>query len=395
MNRRFGSSGVSNSNNVIRSVNPSSIKNILTHTNVEINNNNNNNTFSPQGFYDENISLKVIYSYVLTNFKSQKVKVQDIQKTIDQKKKYLEETVLKMIDIKAIKSEIQKLEKQKSVYLSDEREKEWEERITPLLAEWEEIKKEEGPLKFGQKRKFNQYKMAIVRNFIQISSEYAPLDLIPKTIDIPDICPECRNKYIKEDNKVICEECGIYQDCLINSAEYNDMSRINNSNSSEYQNRETFEKSLTNYQGKQQVNFPSDLKDRFLEYCKANLIRINNLNNENTRPIFRKIGYTNYGDINLFLNLTIGKSLHDLSQWEEILLQDYDMFDQKYNEVKKEDRDSSLGGDYILYILMMRRGIPCDKRDLKLADTPSIRMENDNLARRTFQALGWVFKDTI
>lgn len=389
MNRRFGSNGIST--NVTRTVCPSSIKNAVSHNIID----NNTSSFCPQGYYDEDISLKTVYNYVIQNFKQQRAKVAELNQIIESKNKYLESNKLKVIEIRSIQNEIKKLREQKSNFLSNEKQEEYQERASPFLEEWDAIKKEEGPIKFGQKRKHNQEKMVIVRNFIRLSSEYAQLDLIPNKSDNPEICPNCYNKYIKEDNKLICEECGIYQNCLLNAAEYNDLARINSSNSGDYQNRETFEKSLTNYQGKQQATFPDDLKERFLEYCKNNLIKLHTLNNESTRPIFKKLGYTNYGDINLFLSLVTGKKLHDLTQWEEFLLQDYDLFDQKYNEIKGDDRDSSLGGDYVLYILMERRNIPCDKRDLKLADTPSIRLENDNLARKTFNALNWNFKDTI
>ena len=159
-------------------------------------------------------------------------------------------------------------------------------------------------------------------------------------------------------------------------------------------NRETFDKCKKCYQGQQAAEFSPELRKEFDKYCQVNRIVKSNLTYETTRPIFKEIKYPGYyEDINLFLFMQ--RPLPNISEYETDIDRDYDQFYQKFIEIKGDERDSGLNAWYLLLILLIRRNIPYNKCDLKIPETMSIRLANDNIARKVFQALGWKFKDTI
>ena len=360
---------------------------------------NQNTSFSSVGTYDENTDLAVIHKYVLETLQKGRSEVDFLKSKADQLRSMLATTRLRMVDRRYYEDEIMSLESQVKGHSSNEKEKQYLRKSQEVLAEWMQIKKEEGPyFKFGEIRKFSPEKLSVVRSYIQIASQFVPLDLTVKQEPNEGRCPYCRNVFQEEEGKVVCNECGIYQDALTHDAEYGDRAHINSSSNNGYMNKETFMKALDCYQGRQRTEFPTDLKVKFDEYCKFKGKNKNVLNYELTRSIFKEIGYSGYfDDINLFLFMhpEIRKPLPDLSKVEDLVLQDYDQFSAKYPEVKGDERDSALNAWYILYIICRRRKIPCNKSDLKMPDTREIRISNDNIARKVFEALSWKFEDTV
>lgn len=355
-------------------------------------------SFSPNGYYDENTDIMEVDQYVKDYFKNRQTQIPGIDKQIQEKRDELGRGKLSVVDKSWIISEIKALEEDKEKLISVQPFYEYQEKISPIIGEWKTLILSKGPyVRFGEEKKFCPGKLSLIRNFIQVASNYAPLNLTMLSTNEPDHCSICRNPYSQDsEGKFICEGCGIYQDFLINSSDYSDLGRVSTGNGNDYNNQETFIKALMNYQGKQDAEFPDGIFEEFTDYCNRSKINMSTLNQETTRPIFKKLGYRDsYEDINLFLFILIQRPLPDVTQYETILLQDYDLFSQKYNEVKKHDRESALGAQYVLFILMIRRKIPCKREDFRLADTPSIRISNDNMARRVFRELGWIFKDTI
>ena len=356
-------------------------------------------TFSPYGYYDDTTDIHDVHNYVQIHFQNRNQQIPILEQQIQGYRIKLG-TKLRVVEIKTIEDNIRKLEKEKQEILSNAKYNEYLERITPYLEEWKEMKKEEGPsLRFGEEKRFSPDKLSLIRGFIKIASEYAPINLNLKSAGKSGLCPYCRNPLNnEEEGKIICETCNIYQDALTYDAEFSDISRINGSSNNNYINRETFMKGLTAYQGKQKADFPPDLFTKFNEYCLFGQVKVHLLTPETTRPIFKEIGYPGfYEDIILFLSMhpQIKRSLPDITEYELEVLQDYDQFMQKYVEIKGDERESALNSEYLRYILMKRRNIPCNKCDFKMPDTPSIRISNDSIARRVFTALGWEFQDTI
>lgn len=355
--------------------------------------------FSPVGNYDDDTEIYIIHKYVLEHFQNQNREIPTLRKQIDELKAKQNSGQLRVVDLKLVQAEIKKIETTIEKQFSEEKSREYLERISPILEEWTALRKSEGPFfKFGDIKRFCPVKLSLVRNFIQIATEYVPLNLTLKPCFKTGLCPYCRKPFEDEDGKIVCYDCGLYTDALTYEAEFGDLSRINGASNNNYINRETFMKALCCYQGKQKAEFPPELRIKFDEHCRFNHINKKELNYEKTRPIFKSISYSGFfDDINLFLSMhpEIQRRLPDLSDSESLIIQDYDQFSQKYADIKGDERDSALNAWYLLYILCRRRGFQCDRHDLKMPDTPAIRISNDNIARKVFESLDWTFEDTI
>lgn len=355
--------------------------------------------FSPEGNYDEHTNIYDIHKYVIDYFLKQSKNIPNIKAQIDELENTCRTERLRIVDLKMKQSKIKQLHTKLENISSEERRKEYLERISPILEEWTTAIGEEGPyFKFGEEKKFSPGKLSLIRACIQVASEYTTLNLTLKPINTVDACPYCRKPFEDEDGKVVCYDCDVHQSLLAHDIEFGDLGRINGASNNNYINRETFFKALYCFQGKQKADFSADLHSKFDEYCRFNHVDIRQLNYEQTRPIFKAIGCSaHFDNINLFLFMhpLIKRPLPDLTEYESLLTQDYDKFMQKYPEIKGDQRDSALNAWYLLYILARRRKIPCDRHDLKMPDTTAIRIANDNIARRVFDALGWEFEDTI
>lgn len=357
-------------------------------------------TFSSVGYYDENTNIVEVHKYVIEYFQNITKDIPSIIQKINKFQERLSTEKLQMIDRNFIQSQIEKLEKQKAALTNEDKYKEYLERSLPVLEEFSSLQEDEGPyFKFGEERKFSPNKLSLIRAFIQIASDYAPLNLTLRPGNRAGLCPYCRQPLSDdEDDKIICYDCDLYQDKLTHDAEFSDLSRINGANNNNYMNRETFDKCKKCYQGQQSAEFPSELKKKFNEYCRFNHKNMLSLTYETTRPIFKEIGFPGfYEDINLFLFMheEIRRPLPNITEYEPLIDQDYDQFYQKFIEIKGDERDSGLNAWYLLYILLRRRGISCNKSDFKMPETQTIRIANDNMARKVFHALGWEFQDTI
>jgi len=298
-----------------------------------------------------------------------------------------------------MENKIAALEKEKKQLITQEKLKDYIDRITPIYDQWRKIKQNEGNVhKLGSEKKFDSEKFALVSSFVQIASDYSPLNLSFKPLAKDDICPYCRKPYSSdEENKIICYTCVIFEDKLNNTNSYN-IGRVNGSNTIGYINRENFMKAINNYQGKHECMFPDKIFIDMEKYCEQNKVNKCNLTYEKTRQIFKILGYSDFYDqIYLFLFMFSEKPLPNISMYESQILQDYDLFFQKFNIIKGDERDSGLNAQYLLFILLKRRGIKSNKDigEFKIPDTRNILLDSENIARRVFQELGWTFEDTI
>lgn len=354
-------------------------------------------SFNPDGWYDENTDIREIINYVFQYYKQQAEKIPQIRAEICTFQEKLNQPKLKPVDRNTYLGEIRKRQEQIDEYSTTNRINEFREKVRPFLDEWIELNNQEGPyLRLGARKHFSPDKLTLVRNVVSIASDYSPLNLVLKPPEEKGCCPHCRTPFTDENGQIVCENCEIYQDYLIHDADYGDKDHVNNGNKNDYASRETFDKAVINYQGKQQINFPQKLFTDFDEHCRFNGINTYYLTQETVRPIFKSIKGSDYYDhINLFLHEHLRKPLHDLSPHLDLINSDYDIFSQKYEQIKEDDRSSSLPAQYILYILLVRRGIPCEKENFRLADTVEIRKDNDRMAEKVFLSLKWIWQDTI
>lgn len=350
------------------------------------------------GYYDDTTDIDELHRYVVGTFAEKESTIPDLEAKIAMLRDSIRTQPMYIVDLNMAKDEIRELRDEIERVRSKRAYHEYVERSSPILEKWKELASRRGYFAFGTVQTFSPEKLALIRTYIQLASEYAPLDLTVRPSTDSKTCPYCREPFDEQDNNLYCESCNVYQSQFSHDAEFSDLSRINGSNNNNYVNRETFIKTLAAYQGKQRMDIPHSLTADFDKYCDLNKISVADMTYDRARPIFKSIGYSAYfDDINLFLSIhpDVDHGTPDISEHEDEIVTDYDRFTQKYAELKGDARNSALNAWYLLYILMVRRKIPCDRRDLKMPDTKSIRVSNDNIARTVFESLGWTFTDTV
>lgn len=353
--------------------------------------------FEPKGYYDDDTDIQEIHQYVISVFEREKDDIPTLEKGISDMKKKLG-TPLFLTDRNMLNESIQRDTEKIDLIRSQRRMNEYLERVAPILESWRRRLDESVNVALGKAKTFDPECLLLVRSFVQIAREYAPLNLTIKPFPDSSACPYCRKRFDDQEDVLVCFDCNVFQSSFSHDAEYADLSRINGSNNNNYVNRETFIRTLACYQGKQKMEYPPELKDAFDKWCRLNRVSVDGMTYDRARPIFKAIGYSGYfDDINLMLSThpDANHQTPDVSEWENVIVRDYDRFTQKYAEIKGDARNSALNAWYLLYILMSRRQIPCRRCDLKMPDTKSIRISNDSIARQVFDSLGWTFTDTI
>lgn len=340
---------------------------------------------APSGYYDENTDLEMINDYVLGRFKRLDDDRAEVDKKIAVLEKKLEERMT-IVQRGKIKNDIELLRRS----VSTKSVEDYKESSREILEEWRESRKEK--VVFGKKKSFNSSRMLLVRTFIQIASNYFEINMASKVVEKDDVCPICRNKLQADsaDEILFCESCQFYQERLFSSI-VPGVSKTSNADS----NKKVFMVAMRNIQGKGNVTFPKDIKERVDDYCRREGIKKRAITHGKMREIFGRLGYNEYyAHVNLFLHDYINKKLLNLGEYEELLENDYDMFMSEYQVVKGNKKSSSLNSNYLLYILLVRRGIECDIGDFDIPNTDKIKVNNDNIAAEAFERLGWKFTKT-
>lgn len=351
-------------------------------------------SFIATGTYNENTNVLDVHKYVLSHLDKEIANASHIEKKVADLNRRIAQGGMKIIERRNLEIEVQNLEKEISKLKSETKKKEYLDLIEPLLEAYAKVIEEEGPhIWNGSSREFNPKKLSIISGCIQIAGRYAPLSLIMSGQPSKGLCPYCREPLETEDeSRNICNACDFDEEIMIRKCKFSECGPSSPSQSNDYSNREIFLETLACHQGKQTADFPKDLMARMDAYCDENDIDKNLLYADDVRDIFKKIGYVIYKNINLFLYLYAGKKPPDLTRYEADLIAEYDAFMSIYNLIKGEEKGSALNARYILYILVVHLGIPHDRRDFQLPDTPL--RSNDSIAREVFERLGWKFRET-
>jgi len=263
--------------------------------------------------------------------------------------------------------------------------------LGPILETWKAEKNR--PIYFGTSTTRSEI-VKIVRSYVENASRFLDLQMLYRKSTKEGACV-CGKQYTQEGEYLVCESCKSYHRSFVNIASYSKKSPMNVANQNNYDNSESFIPALEKYQGRENVVFPDILLERFYEYCGENGIDIAKIGPNQCRDIFKVLGYSEYyGNVLKFLHQINDYPLPDISEYENVILQDYYTFRSKYEELKDEG-SSSLNSQYVLQILLNRRKIPYRQEDLKVPRTLDIRRKNDSIASAVFRALSWTFTSTI
>ena len=254
----------------------------------------------------------------------------------------------------------------------------------------------------------------IIQKYLDLASKYINVEVI-RELPPKVLCPGCgidfRDLHIDDNDVQICPKCRIEQIAPPRSSVL-----VENSNTN-YEDRETFIKSLRRYEGKQINKLPDNiiplLDDHFKSYGLADskTIRALPLTRKGTKlntsrdlmhKALKSTGLVDYyEDMNLICHLCWGWALPDISSIESTILDDYDKIQQIFKELPKE-RTSNLNGQFRLFKHLEMRGHTCSVHDFKVVTTRDIIEEYDSLwekmireAQKRYPDAGFVFYDTI
>lgn len=349
--------------------------------------------FSPTSVYDDKTDLTIIHEYVINNFKTQKKNIPTLEQTISQIEAEMKKEDYTIIEKKQMFNKINKLKDTIKEYKSDEQLNEYNERIERIYGEWKRLKVKINKNIFGVQEIFSPQMLSLVRTFIQTASEYCKdLDMSLGIKNKYGFCPYCRTEYNQSDpEKIICEICNIYENHLNINVTYGDIDRINSSNVNNYHNEENFEKAIDILRGNVEANFPKGFFEKCDEYCNRHNIDKKTLLPEHARLLFKELKFSDYDTVHLFLYQYIERELLNFDKYIPIIKQDNKIFSPVYEEVK-EDRESALNAQFVLFLLLRRRGFPCRRGDFKIPNTPDILRSSEKNARKAFEKLGWEYE---
>ena len=347
--------------------------------------------FSPIGTYNENTNLDEINRYICDSLSKCKNKTVQYQNKILQIQHELDTNRLTIVDRKAYMNEIKSLERLIEESSSNQKYDEYIENSKALLENWRDcVTRESSDRVFGSTKITVPEKINYVHRYILLASKYSELNLVYDNARQKEFCMYCGQKYsIDDDEKYFCEPCGLYIKEMSNVATYNDLSRINGSHNNDYRSKENFKNAFLYLQGKIPVDFPDDLEEKVNNYCKINHINKMNIEPQTMCDIFKAIDYKNYKAVHLFLSIYNNYELGNYNEIETLFFADQELFSAMYEKVRDEKKSSAMNTQFLMYILLKRNGVECQRKDFRIPTTPKTLQEIETDAKKTFEALNW------
>lgn len=274
----------------------------------------------------------------------------------------------------------------------------------------------------GKTIDYNKDKKKYVTQYLDIVRTYIPYTILSninsnellkkeKVIIKNDIkiCKLCNKKeFIMKEYNAVCLHCGgmIYTGKYLTS--FKDIERVNMSAKYRYDRKIHFRDCINQYQGNQNVSIkPVVLKTLIKEFEQHKLLvgnkntpknkRFSQITKQHVSYFLKETGYTkHYENVTLIHHLITGKSRPKLDHIEQQLMDDFDklteLYDKKYKNKKEFKRKNFINTQYVLYQLLRRHNIKCDKKDFNVLKTVDRKNFHDEICKNLFQALGWNFK---
>lgn len=207
------------------------------------------------------------------------------------------------------------------------------------------------------------------------------------------------------DNHIVCV-CGNVIDLTNdNLISYKDIERVNIGSKYSYDRKTHFRECIKRYQGKQNCSIPEkvftdiiqQLKNYKLipeEYEKTEESLIfKNIHREHILMILKDLSYSKYyEDISYIYHKTTNKPIPDITEYENILLADFDKLLEVYDNSYKDDRKNFINNQYVLYQLLRRHNYPCEKENFTFLKTNDRKCYHDYICGILFNKLNWNFR---
>lgn len=222
-------------------------------------------------------------------------------------------------------------------------------------------------------------------------------------------CDECNIELDIYENTYICPICSCekpyFQDELVS---FKDLSRINTNIKYSYIRQTHFKDTMKQFQGKQN-KYIDDYVYKTLVSCfeniglgtKNNTGHYNKITKDHIKMFLQENNLCKYyEDMNLIYSELTGKPCPTISNYEKLLMEDFEKLLSVYDKVIKEDesnysRSSFLNSYYVLFQLLKKNGNNCKESDFPIIKTIDRKIEHDEIYEKCCKILGWSFYSTV
>lgn len=267
-----------------------------------------------------------------------------------------------------------------------------------------------------QTRKKNE----LILEFLNIAKKYISIDIPIFEEKIVNTCICGGSEFDVSDNATICVKCGKSTVLISSETQFKDADRINMNQKYKYGMKVHFKDTLYQFQGKQNKHIDKKvyqyLEKEFKTHGLVNEeVKLNESNCKNKQDYNDKLRYLkyvkitkdyirmflseagynkNYEDVNLLHYYYTGIKPHDLSKYENDLLEDFDKVEAAYKQLPPEycSRLNFLNNQYILFQLLKRRHYKCVVEDFSIIKTIDKKIEHDEIYEQICNILEWQYE---
>jgi hypothetical protein len=262
-------------------------------------------------------------------------------------------------------------------------------------------------------------KNELILEFLNIAKKYIPIIIPSFEEKINNKC-ECGSvEFDILSDASVCNQCGKSSTLISSETQFKDADRINMNQKYKYGMKVHFKDTLNQFQGKQNkyidkkvyTYLEKEFKSHGLvnEEVKLNIndcknqqdynnklrhLKYSKITKDYLKMFLSEIGYNkNYEDINLLHYYYTGIPPHDLSKYENDLLEDFDLVEMAYKKLPAEycSRLNFLNNQYILFQLLRRRGYKIPISEFSIIKTIDKKIEHDEIYEQICLILEWGF----
>lgn len=358
--------------------------------------------------YQDDYNILELHKNVLSYFKNQINSIPELEAQIKkQEEKYSQFKLV--VDKKNCQAEINRLKEEVESIKSKTKYNAYMEQATLILKQYKVLKEQIGKKIYGEEQIISpeqrKKREELVDSYMSIVEDYIPIEICHTPIHMPVVCHDCGSDNLEIGDGVrICNSCNSIRDVYTKDSFYNSGKKVNMVTKGNYEDRDNFNKAILRFQGKQPNKLPDDLFQKLDIYFsnyglpKCNQVKDlplaerkgGRLTKETMHSALSRIGYSGfYEDINLICHLAWGWELPDISHLEEKLMEDYDISQKVYNEIK--EGHSSPNVQYRLYRHLQHLGYPCRVSDFKMIQTEEILSEYEERWKEICRRLNWEY----
>ncbi len=225
-----------------------------------------------------------------------------------------------------------------------------------------------------------------------------------------ECCQNCKsdNGLISSRGMILCKKCGYQTAQFINTesvvSEFSSTERVNTKQRYKYERLKHFEDAMDKFQGKCKKKLPSDLFSKLKKEldiynlidhkCKGDRIKkYEKVNKTHIRKFLKNTNNSKYyEDVNYIYNKITGKPVPDISEYINVLREDFKkLLDAHAIVKKKKDRTNFLNGQFVLYQLLRKNGYKCTENDFVMLKARDKREDHNEIYEQCCLSLGWEF----